>query len=120
ALHGLGTLGPVEVGLALHDSEPFVRQHALRLLEELPLEEQNQAASAEELRRLTRDPDARVRFQLALSLRTLNRSDTEALLDSLIRAGVADLWMRAAILNAAGDHASDLAASLITEPALIG
>jgi len=58
-LEGIGGLEPELVMSALHDPEPHIREHALRLAEEfLP----QQKSLADAVPALERDPDARVRF----------------------------------------------------------
>ena len=64
-LQGIGALEPELVMSALRDPEPHIREHALRLAEEfLP----QHKAIAEAVPALQSDPEARVRFQLALTL----------------------------------------------------
>ncbi len=101
-LEGIGGLEPELVLSALHDPEPHIREHALRLAEEfLP----QQKAIADAVLALQRDPDARVRFQLAL---TLSRVEGERALDTLAAlataGGASDRWFRIAILSSAADR----------------
>ncbi len=68
-LAGLESLRPAFIEHAMTNSEPVVRAHAIRLAE--PLLKLGGEQSESMLRRLAglaRDPDPRVRFQLALSL----------------------------------------------------
>src|ERR1035438_1533672 len=81
---------------------PPLREHALRLAEEfLP----QQKALADAVLTLQRDPDARVRFQLAL---TLGRVEGQRALDTLAAlaaaGGASDHWLRIAILSSAADR----------------
>jgi putative heme-binding domain-containing protein len=87
---------------ALRDPEPHIREHALRLAEEfLP----QQKAIADAVPALQHDPDARVRFQLAL---TLGRVEGQRALETLAAlatgGGASDRWFRIAILSAAADR----------------
>jgi putative membrane-bound dehydrogenase-like protein len=101
-LEGIGGLQPELVLSALHDPEPHIREHALRLAEEfLP----QQKALADAVPALQRDPDTRVRFQLAL---TLGRVEGQRALDTLAAlatsGGASDRWFRIAILSSAADR----------------
>src|SRR5205814_284460 len=106
-LQGIGALEPELVMSALRDPEPHIREHALRLAEEfLP----QHKAIAEAVPALQSDPDARVRFQLAL---TLGRVEGQRALDTLAALAIAggasdhplsDQWFRIAILSSAADR----------------
>jgi putative membrane-bound dehydrogenase-like protein len=102
ALEGIGGLEPELVMPALRDTEPRVREHALRLAEKFLPEKK---ALVDCVLALRHDPDARVRFQLALTLGKIN--DLRALdsLASLVTGGGAsDHWLSIAIFSAAADR----------------
>ena len=98
ALHlaaSLGQLKSADVTKALRDQDARVREHAVRLAEDLNL------ASA--LPALAEDESIRVRFQLALSLSRLDVPGEALLLSKLLKRDHADRWVRAAVLNAMTD-----------------
>ena len=101
-LEGIGGLAPELLMPALRDPEPRVRENALRLAESfLPREK----ALADCVLGLQHDPDARVRFQLAL---TLGRTDDPRALGTLASLatgeGSSDRWLRIAIFSAVADR----------------
>ncbi|HYV26096.1 MAG TPA: PVC-type heme-binding CxxCH protein [Candidatus Eisenbacteria bacterium] len=124
ALDGLGALSADTLTLALRDSQPAVREHALRLSEpflsgrarvtprpeEKPLLSSKSAndstAEMKSLReavlRLVEDPEPRVRFQLALTLGEIEGKEKLAALLRLAQNGVADRWQSLAILSSLG------------------
>jgi putative membrane-bound dehydrogenase-like protein len=96
ALAGLGALGPDDVLAALGDTNPRVREHALRLAE--PFVRQGGALSRR-LAAMTDDPDMMVRYQLAFSLGALPGSLGSEPLVALAVRDASDPWMRLAILS---------------------
>ena len=96
ALQSLGALSEDLVQAALHDPEPQLRRHAIRLAERLP---EPSSALLDDVTALASDPDPDVRFQLAFSLGTL---DAPQGLDALTRIALsdgADPWMTVALLS---------------------
>lgn len=95
ALDGLKALEPVQVLHALSDTDPHVREHALRLAEHF----ESAPAIRAKLATLTDDPDQRVRYQLAFSLGSVQgEMPSRALVRLAVRDG-ADSWVRLAILS---------------------
>ena len=127
-LEGIGALEAGHMLRALRDGHAGIREHALRLSEPFLAKS---PPVAEAVLGLARDPEARVHFQLALTLGRLEgRRALEVLADlGLARGG--EQWFRAAVLAAAarspsaffellvskGDPASELLRGLA---ALIG
>jgi putative membrane-bound dehydrogenase-like protein len=103
-LEGLQSLTPAAVIAALNDPSPGVRENALRLAE------LHQAGSPEvrnALLKLSRDPDVRVRFQLALTLGNVADSRVQAALLDIVHQDVESQWSRYAILSALRDGAAN-------------
>jgi putative heme-binding domain-containing protein len=103
-LEGLHGLTPDILLIALKDSHPGVRAHAVRLSEPLLANEPGNRLRAAILAG-AEDPDAHVRFQTALSLGALSG---EAKFDALIkiaRRDSADRWRELALLSSAGPNA---------------
>jgi len=95
-LEALGALDAAMVTAALGDSEPGVREHALRLAEKFP--ELAQKATA-----MVSDPAPRVRLQLALSLGQFAAGPDQGkvvdALASLASEHGGDRWFRPAVLS---------------------
>ena len=128
-LDGLGALKPQLVAQALRDAHPRVREGALRLSEPFLSSRMTQrtitkrdgpgAAKTEsdkgtsqprtefteKLFDLTDDPDARVRFQLALTLGELEGDQKLPALARLIQTGVTNHWQSLAVLTSVGYRA---------------
>ena len=101
-LDGIGGLDPAAVIGALHDPEPHVREHALRLAEQFVA---GSKEVADAVLALQKDPEPRVRFQLALSVGRIEGPRIfEALAALASSGGAADHWMRIAILSSAAEQ----------------
>jgi len=95
-LHGFDQLTDQDLRTASAAKAPGVREHAIRILENR-LQRIPEAALAEMTDRLVQDPDARVRFQLALTLGTSSSETATAALAALAR-DASDAWIEGAIL----------------------
>ena len=95
-LRGLGK-GP-DLTVTLSDALPAVREHAVRLLEQ-----RINGLSDEIVEKLIKDPDARVRLQLAFSLGAMSGERQISWLAGLARQEN-DRWINAAILNSFQDR----------------
>lgn len=117
-LEGLSALEPTLVLRALKDPHPALREHALRLTEEFLTKPRESPAPkkskpmAEAVLAMTKDPEPRVQFQLALTLGQFSgaRNDRRVLnaLADIASKHAADRWFRIAILSSAHDSASEL------------
>lgn len=111
-LDGLGALDVDAIQGALSDEHPRIREHAVRLVETLP-KSGREKIEKEFTRRLSQDSDARVRFQVALSL---GRADPEQeVLVGIARQDLADPWTRSAVLTAIGGSADKFVRRWLTE-----
>jgi putative membrane-bound dehydrogenase-like protein len=117
SLAGLKAVSTDDLKTALDDRHPGVREHALRLAESrIELEPE----LLERAIQLSRDADARVRFQAAFSLgETRDPRAIRALAELAVRDG-ADAWMSAAILSSAGNSAEELLIVLLQNRDWIG
>jgi len=109
-LDGLGALAAADVGKALMDVHPPVRENAVRLAET------RLAGSPELLSKvlqLAGDVDKRVRFQVALALGESDDAHAIDALASIARRDGADRWVRAATLSSAGNRAGDFLRSFV-------
>ena len=113
ALNGLGLLTREMTLDAIDDPDPRVREQAV-LLSERWLD------TSSSLRRkviaFSADPDARLRFQVALSLGQA-KADTE-ITDALKRIALhkdADSWTRSAVLSSVRDHSSQMLLELLAD-----
>ena len=104
-LVGLGALNEDALVAALADRDPRVRERAVYLAEML-LTAPPSPRLAERLNALTEDPDARVRFQLALTL-----PSAPALSAAFTRIAIrdsADTWISSALLSAPPKFVTDV------------
>jgi putative membrane-bound dehydrogenase-like protein len=105
ALDGLDALTPEAVLAGLSDDHPRVREHAVRLSEQV---QQDAPAVRARLYSLVADPDLRVRYQLAFTLGEVpGLPSTEALAD-IARRDAADPWLRLAVLSSCTGRAGPL------------
>ena len=119
ALNGLGKLTPATVKAALGDKHPRVREQAVRLAEGFA---RANAGIRKKLLSLTKDGDARLRFQVALSLGEINGDkQTAGVADSLATvtfSNLADPWTRLAALSSIADEPADLLNSISVRMAI--
>jgi putative membrane-bound dehydrogenase-like protein len=98
ALDGLAALEEADLGAALADRSPRVREHAILLAEprlaRLP-------TVRDAVVSLVSDPDVRVRFQLAFTLGELPASLAPEGLAAIARTDASDPWIRTALLSSA-------------------
>jgi putative membrane-bound dehydrogenase-like protein len=103
-LHGLKALTEEDIAQALKDSEPGVREQALRLAEErMPDSAKLRAAVAG----LADDPSPRVRFQLAFTLGAGDSPEIVTALARMARQDAGDRWTQTAVLSSI--HGSGIA-----------
>jgi len=105
ALAGLGALRAGDVIAALGDSEPRVREHALKLAEPLCNDD---APIQKRMEDMIGDNDPLVRFQLAFSLGALPGTKPAPALAALAFRDGADRWMRVAILSSVSACAGEV------------
>jgi putative membrane-bound dehydrogenase-like protein len=117
ALAGLSALKPDDVRAALDDAAAVVRQHGIRLLEDL--EPASREPLLTKLAKLADDSDAQVRYQLALTLGVVRPPERAVLLQRLLAADANDSWMAIAVLNALKDGASEFLAGLLAKPSAL-
>jgi putative membrane-bound dehydrogenase-like protein len=96
-LEALGGLTEPEIGRALHDKNPGVREHAIQLAEPHLA---SSSVLTNELLKLADDPNPRVRFQCALSLGEINDKRIIRPLAWIATQDLDDKWIRAAVLTA--------------------
>jgi len=102
-LEGLSALDAPLVVAALKDPHPGIREHALRLAEELPAEPVVINAALT----LRNDKEPRVLYQLAFTLGQFKDPRALAVLTDLARDHAGESWFRTAILSSLNDTASE-------------
>lgn len=111
ALQGLKKLTPEIVAKALQDSHPRVMEHAVRLSEAWLA---GNVSLQEKVKGLVDQGDARLRFQVALSLGEIPEQQTVVpLLAKIALQSPQDEWTRAAVLSSVKDDTSALLLSLL-------
>jgi putative membrane-bound dehydrogenase-like protein len=101
-LEGLGKLDARLIEMALEDSEPGIRENAIRLAEPRLT---TAPALVEKLLPMAADPDAQVRFQLLCTLGDLDSAPARAVWEKLLFENIEDDWMRLAALSAPSERA---------------
>jgi putative membrane-bound dehydrogenase-like protein len=104
-LEGLGELNSTLIQLALKDEIPGVRTNAIKLAE-LHLSKSPELGKA--LISLQNDADAKVRFQLLLTLGYLNSTDASSVRNKLLFKDVTDKWVQIAALSAPASQTAPL------------
>jgi putative heme-binding domain-containing protein len=113
ALEGLSLVSRGLVEAHLSDADPRVRRNAVRLAEGL-LGKNAEVAGA--VLKLVGDQDAAVRYQVALSLGEWDDPRVPGALAKIAAAAeVGDVWTRAAVMTAAGRHATEVFEALPPE-----
>jgi len=111
-LAGLKVLTADDVSRALQDPEPHVRQHAIRLSEQVQ-EERDQLFP--QLVKLTSDPDLHVRYQLAFTLGEDWPGDRVAPLVDLAERELDNSWIRLAVQSSLREGAGRAFRALATD-----
>jgi len=104
-LEGLGAIKPAHVKSALADSTAGVRENAIQV-GELNLKKYPELATS--LLALQNDKDAKVRFQLLLTLGDVHTPQAEAARNKLLFNDVADKWVQIAALSASSSQTASL------------
>jgi putative membrane-bound dehydrogenase-like protein len=113
ALDGMTLLRPEILVQALADDDAHVRQHAIRLGENLARED---AALREQLYRMVNDADIHVRYQLAFSLGQLSGVRRERALAQLARTDGGDGYFRIAIFSSLAEGAGAVLVDIARDP----
>ncbi|HSU53486.1 MAG TPA: PVC-type heme-binding CxxCH protein [Candidatus Dormibacteraeota bacterium] len=113
-LEGLNALDDAEIQAALEDKDAGVREHGL-LLAEPRLSGAPELAAG--VMRLADDPDARVRFQCALTLGDWDDDKIVRYLAKIAVRGMEDKWTRAATLSAISKREEPFLRELLAEVA---
>ncbi|NUQ62091.1 MAG: HEAT repeat domain-containing protein [Pirellulales bacterium] len=108
-LDGLNALTAEIVLARLDDEHPRVREHAIRLAEQVLADA---PAIREKLYHLSGDDDLRVRYQAAFTLGEIPGAQATAALARIAARDAADPWVRLAVLSSCNGRAGDLLARL--------
>ena len=117
ALQGLDALTPENVLEALTDPDPGVRQHAVKLSEQLLANSSASQQLLSKLEAMSQDPSILVRYQLAFSMGTVNGPIKIRTLSGLARRDSESSWTRAAILSSLAEGAGSMLAALSADGA---
>ncbi|WP_337175058.1 PVC-type heme-binding CxxCH protein [Paludisphaera sp.] len=112
ALDVLGLLDADVLAAALADEHAGVRREATRVAESRLA---GDAAIAAAVLKLADDEDARVRYQVALSLGEWEAPEAGAALGAIAARDGGDPWLRAAVLSSATPHARAVIERLVAE-----
>lgn len=114
ALRGLDALSESILLVALDDSAPLVRSHALRLSEQFA---DASPALAARMCRMTDEADTRVRYQLAYSLGAASGAQRNTALSKIAIKDGGDPWFRLAILSSLHQGSGDVFESVVSDKA---
>src|SRR5207247_1091099 len=102
-LEGLSAIDATTVVNALKDAHPRVREHAVRIAEELIPDSK---LVQQTLLAMTSDPDSRVQFQLAFTLGQMRGERVMGALADLASQHAGDRWFHVAVLSSVHDSAA--------------
>lgn len=111
-LHGLNGLTDDVIRKSLGDSNPFVREHAIRLAEP-NLSKSNELLA--DIVKLADDSSPRVRLQLAFALGASTDPIAGTTLLHLLETSANDRWIRAAIMSSSTPFAANLLSGLLKD-----
>jgi putative membrane-bound dehydrogenase-like protein len=111
-LHGLGLLKQAHLRQALDDDSPRVREQAVVLAEPWLAQDEN---LRDRVRELASHEDARLRFQVALSLTPAISQADVAALTKIALTGAADEWTRQAVAIASASQAAAVATRILRQ-----
>ncbi len=114
SLEGLGGLEPDLLLEALVDEDPGVREHAVRLSEQV-----ESASVRAKLLDLLEDPDDRVQFQLACTLGLLPEADSFPALTQILNRHQENRWFQIAVLASAAENAGRWFQTIIRDRAYL-
>ncbi len=114
-LEGLGQISADDLLAALGDASAGLREHAVRLSESRLGQSK---ALLSRMAELARDPEKRVRFQVAFSLGEVQDPLATQALRELVARDADDAWMRVAILSSLADNAGEVLAQLLNDSPL--
>jgi len=119
-LDGSGALTAAQLRTALRDQDPHVRQHAVRLTETLVKNGVLPDVLWDQLRQMAADPSIRVRYQLALTIGEIRRTERPQVLAGLFQSTPDNPLMQAAILSSVNGDAGALFVNLAGDPRVRG
>ena len=103
ALEGMESLSPAVIQQELKDSVAGIRENAIKLAE---IHMKQTPALINDLLLMQNDPDAKVRFQLLLTLGYLNTPKVEEVRNKLLFKDINDKWVQIAALSAPSQSGS--------------
>jgi len=115
ALAGLDALQETQVLTSLNDSDPHLREHAIRLAERFTTDGLASDGLWARLQALAKDPDIHVRYQLAFTLGELKNPGRIEALEQIVRRDVTSPWVQAAVLSSLSAGSSSLFGRLASD-----
>ena len=114
SLRGLNQLTEDDLISALKDADPHLREHGVRLSEEF-LQGRDSTALKTSIEGLARDTDPSVRFQVALTLGSIQSPRRAELLEAIARSDAENPWTTTAVLSSSTDISPKLFQSLLKD-----
>ncbi len=109
SLHGLESLTEDDLLCALKDEAPGLREHGVRLAEPRLTKS---CPFCDRIMELSRDPDERVRFQVAFTLGGVLEDPAVAALAAIARRDVLDDWVQLAVLSSTAQRSGQMMRAL--------
>lgn len=109
-LQGIGALADSNILIALKDEVAGVRENAIRIAEHHLSDSSSLLAG---LLALRNDPDPKVRFQLLLTLGSVDDHAAALVRNEILFRDISDKWVQVAALSAKGSQAKPLLASVL-------
>ncbi|GMW02984.1 MAG: hypothetical protein AMXMBFR84_41200 [Candidatus Hydrogenedentota bacterium] len=109
-LQGFGAISEDDILVALNDTDPRVRDHAVQIATET---DRISGAVVESIRKLANDDDAAVRFRCAIALGRVNDAEDAQRLASIVLRDIGNEWTRLAVLGAAHGNLAAMASHLL-------
>jgi putative heme-binding domain-containing protein len=105
SLQGLETLTEDDLLRGLNDEAPGLREHAVRLAEPMLAKS---GPLRDRVLELSRDPEDRVRFQVAFTLGGVSDDRADGALAAIARRDIQDEWVQLAVLSSAANRSGRL------------
>lgn len=116
ALAGVGGLSEAVLLPALGDTDALVREHAVRLAEELITNGVVSDALWGQLKARAADPAVSVRYQLAFTVGQVRRPDKVQVLARVLGQDPSNAWIQTAVLSSVNEGSADLLMLLANTP----
>ncbi|HZZ41731.1 MAG TPA: PVC-type heme-binding CxxCH protein [Tepidisphaeraceae bacterium] len=117
-LDGFDAIDESTLKSALADANPFVREHAVKLIEHQIKDHVVSDGLWSNLVKLANDPADRVRYQVAFTLGEIQHEGRVPLLAAIAKRDLNSQWVRAAVLSSLSEGAGEVLSQLWSDSAV--